>query len=83
MSDISQEYSDDEDIAPYYDNMHDSDDFAAQSQEAYDDHAGEPVDIDGCNGDGQSVSSSSNIGESYDSHVTQPRNYLPNRPEHS
>jgi hypothetical protein len=38
-------------IAPYYDKMHDSDGFAAQSQEEYDDHAGEgPIDIDGCNG---------------------------------
>jgi hypothetical protein len=37
MSDISLEYSDDEDIAPYYDNMHDLDGFVAQSQEEYDD----------------------------------------------
>jgi hypothetical protein len=79
---ISQEYSDDEDIAPYYDNMHDSDGFAAQSQEEYDDHAGEgPVDIDGCNGDGQSVSSSSNIEEDHD--PCQLRNYPPNQPKHS
>jgi hypothetical protein len=33
MSDISQEYSDDEDIALYDDNMHSLDGFAAQSQE--------------------------------------------------
>jgi hypothetical protein len=67
MSDMSQEYSDDEDIAPYDDNMHDLNGFAAQSREEYDDHAGEePIDIDGHNGDGQSVSSSSDIGESFE-----------------
>jgi hypothetical protein len=54
MSEISQEYSNDEDIAPYDDDMHDSG-FAAQSQEEYDSRAGEgPIDIDGYNGDGQS-----------------------------
>jgi hypothetical protein len=45
MSDISQEYSDDEDMAPYDDNMpvHNSDSFAtvttSDSQEEYDDRA--------------------------------------------
>jgi hypothetical protein len=54
MSEISQEYSNDEDVAPYDDDMHDSC-FAAQSQEEYDSRAGEgPIDIDGYNGDGQS-----------------------------
>ena len=65
MSDISPKYSDDEDIAPYDDNMHDSDGFAAQSREEYDDRAKEgPIDTDGYYGDGQSVSSSSDAGES-------------------
>jgi hypothetical protein len=65
MSDISQEYSEDEDIAPYEDKTHDSDGFAAQFQEEYDGHAGKgPIDIDGDNSDGKSVSSSSNTGES-------------------
>jgi hypothetical protein len=46
MSDISQEYSDDED------EIHDSDGFAVQLQEEYDNHAGKgPIDIDGINGD--------------------------------
>ncbi len=67
MSDISQEYSDDEDMAPYDDNMYDSDDFAAQSQEEYDDRVEEgPIDTNEYNGDGWSVSSSSNIGESFE-----------------
>jgi hypothetical protein len=53
MSDISQEYPDDEDIAPFDDSMHDSDGFAAQSQEEYDDRAKEgSIDTDGHNGDG-------------------------------
>jgi hypothetical protein len=38
-----------------------------QSQEEYDDPAEEGlIDTDGYNGDGQSVSSSSDIGESYE-----------------
>jgi hypothetical protein len=46
--------------------MHNSDGFAAPSKEEYNNHAGEGhIDIDGFNGDGQSVSSSSNIGESF------------------
>ena len=65
MSDISPEYSDDKDIAPYDDNMQDSDGFAAQSREEYDDRAKEgPIDTDEYYGDGQSVSSSSDTGES-------------------
>ncbi len=53
MSDIPQEYSDDEDMAPYDDNMYDSDDFAAQSQEEYDDRVEEgPIDTNEYNGDG-------------------------------
>ena len=48
MSDISPEYSDDKDIAAYDDNMQDSDGFAAQSREEYDDRAKEgPIDTDG------------------------------------
>ena len=67
MSDISQAYFDDEDIAQYDDNMCDSDGLAAQSQEEYDDHAGEgPIDTDGYNGDGRSVSSSSDVEESFE-----------------
>jgi hypothetical protein len=66
MSEISQEYSEDKDIALYDDNMHDSDGFATQSEEEYDDRTREgPIDIDGHNGDGQSVSSSSDTGERY------------------
>jgi hypothetical protein len=67
MSDISQEYSDDEDMAPYDDNLHNPDDCTAQSQEEYDDRAEEgPIDTNEYNGDGQSVSSSSDIGESFE-----------------
>jgi hypothetical protein len=45
--------------------MHGSDCFAAQSQEEYDVRAGEgPIDTDAYNGDGQSVSSSSDAGGS-------------------
>jgi len=50
-------------------NLYDSDDFAAvsESQEEYDDRAGEGlVDTNGYNGDGRSVSSSSNIEESFE-----------------
>jgi hypothetical protein len=50
MSDISQEYPDDEDITPFDDSMHDSDGFAAQSQEEYDDCTREfegPIDTNG------------------------------------
>jgi len=65
MSDISQEYFDDEDIGPDDDNMQDSDDFAsAQSQEEYDDAGTGPVETGRYNEDGQSVSSSSDAGES-------------------
>lgn len=64
MSDISQGYSDDEDITPYDGNMHG---FAAQSQEEYDDRTAEgPIDADGQNGDGQSEFSSSDNGESFE-----------------
>ena len=67
MSHISQAYLDDEDIAPYDDNMYDSDGFTAKLQEEYDDRAGEEsVDTDGYNGDGQSASSSSDIEESFE-----------------
>jgi len=71
MSDVSQEYSDDEDIAPYDNNVHQchSDGFAAASQKEYDDHAGEGpegfIAADRYHGDhGKSVSSSSDTGES-------------------
>ena len=68
MSETSQGYSDDENIAPYGNNVHrhNSNGFAAESQEEHDDHAGEgPIDAaDRYHGDGQSVSSSSDIGES-------------------
>jgi hypothetical protein len=65
MSDISQEYFDDEDIGPDDDNMQDSDGFAAQSQEEYNDCAGEGlIETGRYNDDGQSISSSSDAGES-------------------
>ena len=65
MSDISQEYSDDEDIASSDDNTDDSDSHAALSREEHDDRAEEvPIDIDGYTGDGRSVSSSFDTGES-------------------
>ena len=66
MSDISQEYSDDEDITPYNDNMHDSDGFAAVTRSIMTVAGEGPIDTDGYNGDGTSVSSSSHIGESYE-----------------
>ena len=47
------------DIAPYDDNMYDSGDFSAQSQEEYDERAREgPIDNDGYKGDVRSVLSS-------------------------
>jgi hypothetical protein len=65
MSGISQEYFDDEDIAPYDDNTQDSDGFAAQSQEEEDDCAGEgSIETSQSNGDGQPIDSSSDAGES-------------------
>ena len=67
MSDISQAYFDDKDIAPYHDNMYDSDGFTAQLQKEYNDRAEEePINTDGYNGDGRSVSSSSDIEESFE-----------------
>jgi hypothetical protein len=52
MSDISEEYFDDEDIAPDDDNMQGSDGFAAQSQGGYDDRAGEgPIETGRYNND--------------------------------
>ena len=49
MSDLSQEYSNDEDIISY---KHNSDGFATQSQEEYDDHSREVhIDINGYNHD--------------------------------
>ena len=64
MFDISQEYFDDEDIASDDDNIQDSDGFSAQSQEEYDDAGAGPVETGRYNKDGQSVSSSSNVGKS-------------------
>ena len=67
MSEISQEYSDDEDIAPYNNNVHwpNSDAESEEDSEAHDDRAEEgPIDADGYHGDRQSVSSSSDIGGS-------------------
>ena len=66
MSDISQEYFDDGDIAPDDDNIQNPDGFAAQSQEEYDDAGEGPVETGRYNKDGQSVSSSSDAGESDD-----------------
>jgi hypothetical protein len=64
MSDISQEYFDNEDMAPYDDNMQNFTDFAAQSQEEDNDCAGEgSIDTGRSNGDGQSVDSSSDAGQ--------------------
>jgi hypothetical protein len=67
MYDISQEYSDDEDITLHNDNMYGLESLwtvLLQSQEEYHDRAGEgPINIDGYNGDGQSVYSSSDNGE--------------------
>ena len=62
MSSISQEYFDDEDIALYEDNTQDSDGFAAQE----DDNCAEEgsIETSQSNGDGQTVDSSSDVGES-------------------
>lgn len=62
MSDLSQEYFDDKDIAPYDEDL---DDFAAQSQEEDDDCAREgSIETNRSNGDGKSVDSSSDAGGS-------------------
>ena len=54
MSEISQEYSNDEDIAPYNNNVHwpNSDAESEEDSEAHENRAEEgPVDADGYHGD--------------------------------
>ena len=64
MFEISQEYLDDEDIAPYNNNVHwpNLDAKSEEDSEEHDDYAGEgPIDADGYHGDRQSVFSFSDI----------------------